>query len=145
MVPLLGLLFGLLSFLYGRHKLATRRQTKDQVRQLVQTALSELRQQHGAHYTDPVITPASYIIPSHLRDFVLQNEHSPARRQVLWNAVEKIVEGNANVRSRQVEQNGEEMRAWEWSGLGGGGFAGKEMVEQAGGEGRKGLYPTLGK
>ncbi len=79
-------------------------------------------------------------MPSHLRDLVLQNEHSPARRQLLWKAVEKVVEGNANVRSKQVEQNGEEMRAWEWSGLGGG----RDMIEQAGGgEGGKGLYPTL--
>lgn len=48
------------------------------------------------------------------------------------------------MRSKQVEQNGEEMRAWEWSGLGGG----REMVERGGTEGvegRKGLYPTLGR
>ncbi len=38
-------MFALLSFLYGRQKLASRRQTNDKVRQLVKTALSELAKQ----------------------------------------------------------------------------------------------------
>lgn len=43
--PPAGILFALLSFLYGKRKLATHRSTKEQVRQLVKTALSELSKQ----------------------------------------------------------------------------------------------------
>lgn len=131
-----GFLAAIATFLWARHQLAVRSKTKEQVRLLVQTTLSELRKQHNAHFTDPVLTPSSHIAPSHLRDLILQNEHSPAQRQLLWHAVEKVVEGNANVRSKQVEHNGEELRAWEWTGVGGG----RDMI-QSGGEGS--LYPKL--
>lgn len=72
--------------------------------------------QERAHYADPVLIPFPHVVPSHLRDLILQDEHSPGRRAALWKGVEKVVEGNANVRVMSVEQNGEEMRGWLWTG-----------------------------
>lgn len=68
------------------------------------------------HVVDPVLAPHPYVVQNHLRDLVLQDEHSPSQRRQIWNDVSKIVEDNANVRVRQVEQNGEDVRAWEWTG-----------------------------
>lgn len=72
--------------------------------------------QAQANLSDPVATPFPYIVPSHLRDLVLLSEHSPSRRAALWTRVAHVVEGNANVRVRDVEVNGEEMRGWQWTG-----------------------------
>lgn len=95
--------------------------------------------QERLHYTDPILAPTPHLAPSHLRDLVLSSEHSPARRQRLWSQVEKIVEGNSNVRAKEVlDRNGEEMRAWEWVG---------SAVRSQLGEGREGkedgVYPKL--
>lgn len=125
--------------MWARRKLRTRRKDAELVRQLVQVALRQLQQQvrtfflslcrslarltrdrtntqERSHYTDPVHVPFPHVVPSHLRDLILQDEHSPSRRAALWNQVEKIVEGNANVRVADVEQYGEEMRGWLWTG-----------------------------
>lgn len=92
--------------------------------------------QERRHYNDPVLAPAPYLAPSHLRDLVLQHVHSPARRQQLWKQVEKVVEGNANVRAKQVEHQGEEIRAWEWTGVAGAG-------DLPGTPGTPRMYPKL--
>lgn len=47
------------------------------------------------------------------------------------------MEGNANVRAKQVEHQGEELRAWEWTGQGGLG-----AIEAQTPRGR-GMYPEL--
>ncbi|BGP29857.1 inner nuclear membrane protein enriched at telomere/subtelomere region [Rhodotorula toruloides] len=108
---------GFLSILaWLRSKFRSRRANAEKVRQLVQVALRQLQQQERAHYADPVLIPFPHVVPSHLRDLILQDEHSPSRRAALWKGVEKVVEGNANVRVMSVEQNGEEMRGWLWTG-----------------------------
>ncbi|BGO89385.1 hypothetical protein NBRC10512_006301 [Rhodotorula toruloides] len=108
---------GFLSILgWLRSKFRSRRADAEKVRQLVQVALRQLQQQERAHYADPVLIPFPHVVPSHLRDLILQDEHSPGRRAALWKGVEKVVEGNANVRVMSVEQNGEEMRGWLWTG-----------------------------
>ncbi|BGP22612.1 inner nuclear membrane protein MAN1 [Rhodotorula toruloides] len=113
----LGGFLGFLSLLVWLHsKLRSRRADAENVRQLVQVALRQLQQQERAHYADPVLIPFPHVVPSHLRDLILQDEHSPGRRAALWKGVEKVVEGNANVRVLSVEQNGEEMRGWLWTG-----------------------------
>ena len=66
---------------------------------------------------------------------MLQNEHSLSRRKSLWKLVEKVVEGNANVRAKQIELSGEEVRAWEWTG-------GSRVTWQQQTEGPS-LYPEL--
>ncbi|GAA5978711.1 hypothetical protein JCM10908_004455 [Rhodotorula pacifica] len=104
------------ALLWARRKLRSRRSDAELVRQLVQVALHQLQQQERSHYSDPVHVPFPHVVPSHLRDLILQDEHSPRRRAELWKQVEKIVEGNANVRVADVEQYGEEMRGWLWTG-----------------------------
>lgn len=109
--------------------------------------------QERLHYTDPVLAPSSNLAPLHLRDLVLQHEHSPARRQRLWSQVEKVVESNSNVRALQVERSGEEMRVWEWVGVSSGmkeqrrkgvrSGSGVSARESNGSGGASELYPRL--
>ncbi|GAA5910254.1 uncharacterized protein JCM6883_001128 [Sporobolomyces salmoneus] len=113
---LAGVLSALMSMLWLRYKLQARVQEKQRVAELVQTALVQLQRQERSHHTDPVLVPFPHIAPSHLRDLVLQHVHSPTRRAQLWKKVEKVVEGNSNVRVMEVEQNGEELRGWQWVG-----------------------------
>ncbi|GAA5868312.1 hypothetical protein JCM3774_001002 [Rhodotorula dairenensis] len=132
--------------LWARHKLRSRRTDAELVRHLVQVALRQLQQQERSHYADPVHVPFPHVVPSHLRDLILQDEHSPRRRAELWKQVEKIVEGNANVRVADVEQYGEEMRGWLWTGPSGrieGGQVGGDSPEKPQMvEGAK-VYPSL--
>jgi len=53
-----------------------------------------------------------------LRDDVLRDEFSAARRGALWDVVRSLVEGNANVRSmvREARATGEVSRVWQWIG-----------------------------
>ncbi|WFD21886.1 hypothetical protein MEQU1_000545 [Malassezia equina] len=52
----------------------------------------------------------------HLRDTVLESEARPAVRQRLWAPVARVVQQNANVRSRQAQWHGEWQHVWEWMG-----------------------------
>ncbi|KAF9069674.1 Man1-Src1p-C-terminal domain-containing protein [Rhodocollybia butyracea] len=84
---------------------------------LVQIALESLQNQELAHYTDPVNAPQPYLSSIQLRDLVLQDETSVSIRQNVWAKVEKIVEGNANVRANMEEVfGGDELRVWRWVG-----------------------------
>lgn len=113
---LAGLCGLLLSALYGKIKLDQKRRIKEQVDELVPVALNLLQQQDQNHSLDPTTFPYSYLAPSQLRDLVLQSEHSPSRRAELWKRVEKVVEGNSNVRAKVEEQYGEDIRVWQWVG-----------------------------
>ncbi|GJJ12172.1 hypothetical protein Clacol_006413 [Clathrus columnatus] len=85
--------------------------------ELVQVALDTLRNQEMAHHIDPVTTPYSHLSSIHLRDSILQDEHSIPVRRRLWDKVEKIVEGNANVRATMEELDGGDVgRVWQWVG-----------------------------
>lgn len=53
---------------------------------------------------------------THLRDQLLQAELDPHARRALWQHVAKVVERNANVRTRQAQWHGEWQRVWEWMG-----------------------------
>lgn len=84
---------------------------------LVQIAIDALQHQELAHYTDPVSTPQPFLSSIQLRDLVLQEEHSVIVRQKVWEKVEKIVEGNTNVRANLEEvYGGDELRVWRWVG-----------------------------
>ncbi|KAH9027658.1 Man1-Src1p-C-terminal domain-containing protein [Lactarius hengduanensis] len=85
------------------------------VSELVQLALATLRNQEIAHHTDPVNAP--FLSSLQLRDLVLQDEHSVAARARLWERVERVVEGNTNVRANLEEvPGGDELRVWRWVG-----------------------------
>ena len=104
------------SFIVKR-RIANRRVEDQQIAELVQITLDALRNQELAHNMDPVTAPYPYLSSLQLRDYVLQNEHSiPARRR-LWERVERVVEGNANVRANMEElHGGDEARVWRWVG-----------------------------
>ncbi|GAA5833876.1 hypothetical protein JCM11251_005994 [Rhodosporidiobolus azoricus] len=142
-LSLFGIFSTLAVVLWVRQKFRNRVEDKERVRQLVQAALRQLQQQERSHLTSPASFPYPHLAPSHLRDLLLTSVHSPSRRAELWRQVEKVVEGNANVRVGEVEVGGEEMRGWRWigpttvertveSGQGTDG-EGKEMVQVRGG------------
>jgi len=106
--------------LYGRSRASQKRQESKRVGELVQIALDTLRNQELAYYTDPVTAVQPYLSSLQLRDLILQEEHSVRSRTRLWNQVERIVEGNANVRANLEEiAGGDEMRVWRWVGSAG--------------------------
>ncbi|KAG6911498.1 hypothetical protein DXG01_014572 [Tephrocybe rancida] len=112
-----GALVVILSLLYGRVRNSQKRVENKRVANLVQIALNTLRHQELAHHTDPVTVPQPYLSSLQLRDSILQDEHSVASRRRLWDQVERVVEGNANVRANLQEiQGGDEMRVWRWVG-----------------------------
>ncbi|KAG6890729.1 hypothetical protein C0995_005102 [Termitomyces sp. Mi166 len=114
---IVGLMFAILSFVYWRTRTAQKRAENKRVANLVQIVLDTLRNQEFAHHTDPVTTPHPYLSSLQLRDLILQDEHSVASRSRLWDQVERVVEGNANVRANLQEiQGGDEMRVWQWVG-----------------------------
>ncbi|KAJ6596853.1 Man1-Src1p-C-terminal domain-containing protein [Mycena vulgaris] len=84
---------------------------------LVQTALNTLRSQERAYHTDPAMAAQPFLSSVQLRDVVLADEHSVGARARLWAQVERVVEGNANVRANLEEVGGgDEMRVWRWVG-----------------------------
>ena len=104
--------------LYALRRSRAQRQIENKrVAELVQIALDTLRNQELAHHTDPVTAPQPYLASLQLRDLVLQEQHSISARKKLWDQVERIVEGNANVRVNLEEvQGGDEHRVWRWVG-----------------------------
>lgn len=114
--PFPGIAATLATLLLVRSKLNSSTEETKKVKELVQVALTKLQHQERAHYADPVQTAEPFIAPAHLRDFILASEPSPAARQRLWSKVGKVVEGNANVRTRETEVRGEVHSVWEWKG-----------------------------
>ena len=103
-----------------RRRQARRAVEDDQVTTLVTVALDCLRNQELAHHTDPVTVTRSYLSSLQLRDLVLQDIHDVSKRKRLWSRVERVVEGNANVRTNLQEvDGGDEQRVWEWVGSSG--------------------------
>ncbi|KZS99295.1 hypothetical protein SISNIDRAFT_421844, partial [Sistotremastrum niveocremeum HHB9708] len=113
-------LFGLIGLVFttllGRYQLHARRLEAARVAELVQTSLELIRQQEIAYHTDPVTCPYPWLSPLQLRDLVLQDEHSVVARKRLWDKVERVVEGNANVRANLEDVEGDEARVWRWVG-----------------------------
>ena len=92
----------------------------DQVTTLVTVALDCLRNQELAHHTATVTVTRPYLSSLQLRDLVLQDIHDVSKRKRLWSRVERVVEGNTNVRTNLQEvDGGDEQRVWEWVGSSG--------------------------
>ena len=68
---------------------------------------------------------------NHLRDEILHGIPSARARRQLWARVARIVEQNANVRSRQAQVHGQWMRVWEWLGAPGGSSRTQNMAAHA--------------
>ncbi|KAG8879542.1 inner nuclear membrane protein enriched at telomere/subtelomere region [Tulasnella sp. 332] len=112
--------FGLLLSLLSLYEIRRRRINSSiediKVKQLVEEALDTLEDRELAYHADPVSTAEPYVVPVHLRDLILRDEHSPSGRQRVWEKVMKVVEGNANVRTNMEEVRGEDTKVWRWIG-----------------------------
>lgn len=109
-----------LIFLFNKSSRAKRNIEDKRVTELVQVALDSLRNQELKHHIDPITAPQAFISSLQLRDLVLQEEPSVGTRNKLWDRVERVVEGNANVRTNMEEvHGGDEMRVWRWVGSAG--------------------------
>ncbi|KAF9099777.1 inner nuclear membrane protein enriched at telomere/subtelomere region [Mortierella sp. GBA35] len=100
------------------HIIRRRKETRV-VNGLVQNVLTKLSDQAHYYYVDPVIYPEPFLPQTHLRDVLLADVHSPARRQEIWTKIESVVERNSNVRASSQEVRGELHRVWEWVGASG--------------------------
>ncbi|KAI0336449.1 hypothetical protein GY45DRAFT_1315826 [Cubamyces sp. BRFM 1775] len=117
---IIGTVLSVLTVLYARHRQARKSVEDERVASLVTVALECLRNQELAHHTDPVMAPRPYLSSLQLRDLVLQDVHAVSERKRLWSRVERIVEGNANVRTNLEEvEGGDEQRVWRWVGSAG--------------------------
>lgn len=120
----LALLCTLLAFV-GTFTLS-RRVQRSRIRQHVvsthtQRVFEQLQKQVLAHMAameagSNRVVPRGIPVP-HLRDTILQAEPNPQVRRQLWQHVAKVVERNANVRTRQAQWHGEWQRVWEWMGV----------------------------
>lgn len=83
------------------------------VAQQVQQVYEHLQLQAARHAAGegPREVPAT-----HLRDELLHADPDARARRQQWARVARVVEQNANVRTRQVEWHGEWQRVWEWVG-----------------------------
>ncbi|KAL1922895.1 uncharacterized protein VTP21DRAFT_9271 [Calcarisporiella thermophila] len=113
---LLGTLGAVMGVLILRKELARRSRDALIVRGLVESAFRRLEEQERLHYVDPVQYSQSGLAVAHLRDALLADEHDPKRRNALWTRVQRIVEGNSNVRAITSEVRGEQHRVWMWVG-----------------------------
>lgn len=115
-ITIIGMIFALVSLAYLQRTRTYRRTDQKRVSELVKTILRHLVQQKRVHSKDPGRIQSSSVGISQLRDVILQDEFNPTQRHRLWSGVQKIVEGNSNIRARQMEFQGEIMRVWEWVG-----------------------------
>ncbi|EGG13070.1 uncharacterized protein MELLADRAFT_86966 [Melampsora larici-populina 98AG31] len=113
---LLSLISMAIGWVYLKVKLVRISEEKEKVKELVEITLSKLREESWVHHTNPSLKPNAFIASAHLRDSILSYEHSPIQRQKLWIKVEKIIEGNSNVRTKVTESRGESFKVWEWIG-----------------------------
>ncbi|KAF9185251.1 inner nuclear membrane protein enriched at telomere/subtelomere region [Haplosporangium sp. Z 11] len=102
-----------------RAYITRRRRDAKTISGLVQNVLTKLSDQAHYHYIDPVVYSEPFLPQTHLRDALLLNIHTAARRQAIWDKVQDIVERNSNVRTSSQEVRGELHKVWEWVGTSG--------------------------
>ena len=108
----------MLLFIYLlRNSVASRRAESTRAKELASVVLKRLQDQEHHHYADPVTTATPYVASTQLRDVVLDSGSAATRNRV-WDRVVKLVEGNANIETREREVKGEVWRTWEWTGVG---------------------------
>ncbi|BEI87545.1 uncharacterized protein CcaverHIS019_0102630 [Cutaneotrichosporon cavernicola] len=103
-----------------RNRVQASRTESKQVREYTEMAVRRLQDQEYRHYTDPVLSPTSYMPPAQLRDVILPASLGQGAKQRVWSKVEAKVEENANVLVREREVKGDVWKTWEWNAIGGG-------------------------
>ena len=107
----------IVSATYARLTIRRDRITERRAKYLASLALDRLSGHRAQHLQDPKSFPEGWISMSQLRDDILRDDFSAARRQKLWEKVQQKVEQNSNIRSMVREgYTGEISRAWEWIG-----------------------------
>ncbi|KAF2272189.1 uncharacterized protein EI97DRAFT_504421 [Westerdykella ornata] len=102
---------------YGRYSITSNRAMETRAKQLAGDVFDRLANQAALHRGDPGRYPEQGMSMTHLRDDVLRNEFSSARRHQLWARVQKKVEHNSNIRAAVREtHSGDVARMWEWVG-----------------------------
>ncbi len=118
----LGLLLLISSYIYIKFKITNYRILEGESTRFVRIVISRLAKQHVDSDKDSRGFTERYIAVSQLRDILLFDDGNQGEgfrkvnKDTLWEKVCKSVEGNSNVRARQMEVNGEIMRVWEWVG-----------------------------
>ncbi|KAK9476214.1 Man1-Src1p-C-terminal domain-containing protein [Lipomyces japonicus] len=90
------------------------RERKTVVKSLIRRSFELLEEQQKIADADTSGTQQRYIVMAQLKDTLLRDFDDAAERRHIWDAIQKSVETNTNVRSRQMEIQGEIMRIWEW-------------------------------
>lgn len=116
---------------YARIWVLSRRKDIARVPELVATTLDRLATQAALHARGGAMEP--YIPIGQMRDDVLRSELHGKRREEIWRRVQRIVEGNANVRAAVREgRSGDVARSWEWiGGIGGVGVTDDDLEGSA--------------
>ncbi|KAJ5595906.1 hypothetical protein N7450_002364 [Penicillium hetheringtonii] len=130
-LPLSLLALTFVALAYARARVLARRKDIARVPELVATSLDRLATQAALYARGGAVEP--YIPIGQMRDDVLRSELHGKRREELWRRVQRIVEGNANVRAAVREgRSGDVARSWEWiGGIGGVGVSGGEYEGSA--------------
>jgi len=102
---------------YGRYSYTSSREVDRIAKQLTGRVYEVLSAQASLHAADPGGHQDSHVPIAQLRDDILRNEYSTWRRKKVWDAVQKKVERNSNVRPMVREgRSGDVGRVWEWVG-----------------------------
>lgn len=102
---------------YGHFYFTSGAETERRAKELARLALDKLANQASLHAYDAESYRENYMSVAQLRDDVLRDEFSAARRKKLWDKVQRKVEGNSNVRPMVREgRSGDVGRVWEWVG-----------------------------
>ena len=114
-VPLGLLGLGLLLAGYASRFYVNRRADRARVPDLVASTLDRLATQAARYAQGAADEP--WISQSQMRDDVLRDEFSAARREAIWTKVRDVIEMNSNVRASVREnKHGEISRVWQWIG-----------------------------
>ncbi|KAK5169157.1 inner nuclear membrane protein enriched at telomere/subtelomere region [Saxophila tyrrhenica] len=102
---------------YGRQRYISSRTVESVAKQLTGRVYEVLSEQAALHAADPNSYRDNHVSVAQLRDDILRDEYSTWRRKKVWDAVQKKVERNSNVRPMVREgRSGDVGRVWEWVG-----------------------------
>ncbi|KAK9469476.1 Man1-Src1p-C-terminal domain-containing protein [Lipomyces arxii] len=113
----IGVAVATLILFWSYNKLMTLNARRSRVRELVDKSLEFVAAQQQQSDRDSTGTTARYVVMTQIKDALLQDVTDAAERRNIWDSVQRQIESNSKVRSRQMEVHGEIMRIWEWIGM----------------------------
>lgn len=109
------LVFALLVVI-GKKVKEIRDRRRAHIQSLANKAIVRLKQQLDLSKEDERGRTLACVAVGFLRDELQQDVADLRKRKKVWEQVQKIVESNGNVRSKQTDIRGEIMKVWEWIG-----------------------------